>query len=77
MEIPRLSDGAHLIFYSDSGEAHVLDLIADEWFKERTARPGISFSHVVKGRDAAILRGLLLLAQEWLDDPGNATEARR
>lgn len=65
------SDGPHLIYKTPDAE-HIIDLMADEWFKARLERPDGNFYHQVSGRDQAILRGLLNLALEWLDDPGDA-----
>jgi len=67
----RHSDGPHLIYKTSDGE-HVIDLMADVWYTAPTERPDGNFYHQVSGRDQAILRGLLNLVQEWLDDPGDA-----
>lgn len=77
MEIrPRSDQRPALVYYTDDGSAHVIDQIADEWFKARIERPEASFCKEFGSRDVAILRGLITLVQEWLDDPGDPRETR-
>lgn len=68
--------GPSLIYHSDSGMHYRLDQLADEWFKARQERPEVSVSKEINTRDAAILRGLLGLAQAYNDDPGDGERRR-